>query len=175
MNKSMSSAIHWFAIKTKYKTEKYVVDQLKRKGIEAYVPLIQVTKRYDRKIKKLDLPLIHCYAFVHIELAEKIKVLQTEHVFSFVGQGGKMESIPEEEINLLKRIVGEYEGAINASSLDWQPGTPVEIVSGSLTGISGKLVSKSGKNNFIVELSSIGVQLHMEIDKKLLRKQKRVA
>ena len=165
----------WFAVKTKFKTEKFVVNQLSKKNIEAYVPLIKSTKRYGRKIKKLEIPLINCYAFVYTSLENKTKVLETEYVYSFVGQTGRIESIPQHEIDLLKRVVGEFEGSLDVNPIDWIPGTEVEIISGSLTGLTGKMVSRSGKSNFIIELTSLGVQLQMEIDKKLLRKLPKVA
>ena len=165
----------WYAIKTKFKTEKFVVDQLTKKGVEAYIPLIHVTKRYSKKIKKLKLPLINNYAFVKISKPERLSVLQTEYVYNFVGSKGIMESIPDHEISLLKQIVGEFEEHVNVSSIEWQIGENVEIISGSLTGIRGKLVEKAGKNNFVVELTSIGIELQMEIEIKLLKKISLVA
>ena len=175
MREKKINTYRWYAIKTKYKTEKYVANHLGRKGFEAYVPLVKVSKRYGRKVKNMEIPLIHCYVFVCMDLEQKVRVLETEYVYSFVGQSGQIESIPVHEINLLKQIVGDFEGNIHVGPIDWEAGTNVEIISGSLTGISGKLVSKTGKNNFMVALTSLGVQLHMEIDKKLLRKLPKVA
>jgi transcription antitermination factor NusG len=165
----------WYAIKTKFKTEKFVVDQITKKGIEAYIPLIHITKRYSKKIKKLKLPLINNYAFVKITEQDRLSVLQTEYVFNFVGMNGKMECIPDHEINLLKQIVGEFEEKVSISAIEWQIGEDVEIISGSLTGIRGKLVKKAGKNNFVVELTSIGIELQMEIEIKFLKKISLVA
>ena len=95
----------WFAIYTKYKAEKFVVEQLKKKGISAYLPLIKKTKRYTRKIKHSQVPLINCYAFVCIDQSEYSKVLETEYVLKFIRQGKNLISIPQYEIDLLERIV----------------------------------------------------------------------
>ena len=165
----------WYAVYTKFKTEKYVVAHLNKKGIEAYIPLLSVTKRYKSKVKQTKTPLFNCYVFVCIHPEERSKVLQTEYVYRFVKQTSKDEAIPQIEIDTLKQIVGEFEGSISASSLEWAYGKAVEVIGGSLTGIKGKLVRKSGKNHFVVELTSIGYELQMEIDKTQLRLISKVA
>ncbi len=165
----------WFAIYTKVKTEKYVVDHLTKKGIEAYIPLLSVTKKYKSKVKKLKIPLFNSYVFVKISRDERVRVLETEYVYKFVKQTNKEESIPEEEINILKRVVGEFEGDIAASTIEWQEGQSVEVIGGSLTGIKGKVVKKASKNNFVVELTSIGFELQIEIAESQLRRLDKVA
>jgi transcription antitermination factor NusG len=157
----------WFAIYTKYKCEKYVVDKLQKKGIHAYIPLLSVIKRYTRKTKHLKLPLINCYAFVHITKSEYVRVLETEYVSGFIKQRKNLISIPDREIELLKRIVGEIE-EVQSLPLSMEPGTPVEIIGGNLTGLQGKLIKKQGKNTFVVALNTIGYQLEMVIDQALL-------
>ena len=77
-------------------------------------------------------------------------------------------SIPQDEIDLLKRVVGEIE-EINVGAIEMGIGDEVEIIGGNLTGIRGRLVELEGKNRFVVQLASIGYQLSMIIDKSLLR------
>jgi transcription antitermination factor NusG len=158
----------WFAVYTKYKCEKYIVDQLARKGISAYVPLITKTKRYKSRVKTHVVPLINSHVFVCIKKGNYIDVLQSEYVITFVKQRKNIISIPEVEINLLKMIVGELDN-IEAGELTYGNGDEVEIIGGNLTGIRGQLVKKEGKNRFIVQLNSIGMQLAMTIDKSNLR------
>lgn len=158
----------WFAIYTKYKCEKYVTDHLGKKGIAAYVPLITKIKEYKSGVKRFDVPLINCYVFVKITLDQYVKVLETQYVMSYIKQRQNLISIPDEEINLLKRIVGEIED-VSAENIEMGVGDEVEIISGNLTGIRGRLAESEGKNKFVVHLASIGYQLSMIIDKSLLR------
>lgn len=162
----------WFAVYTKYKCEKYVVEQLTKKGIGAYVPLITKVKIYSSRIKKHEIPLINCYVFVKIKKSQYVSVLETEYVMSFIKQRKNIISIPEIEIDLLKRIVGEIE-SVEVGTITMQEGDDVEIIAGDLTGIKGKLLENSGKNKFIVQLTTIGLQLIMTIDKSNLRLLKR--
>lgn len=162
-------APRWYAIYTKFKSEKFVASNLEKKGIVAYVPLIEKTKRYQRKIKKYQIPLINSYVFVNILPHQRTPVLETEYVSKFIRIGKDLSSIPEEEINVLKRIVGDIEEVV-VSPLGFNVGDQVEIIAGQLSGLSGKLVTRVGKKSFIVELNHIGIQLSMNIDLSQLQK-----
>lgn len=158
----------WFAVYTKYKCEKYVVNQLGKKGISAYLPLTTVTKKYVSKVKRYQVPLINCYVFVKIKKNEYVRVLETEYVMAFIKQRQSLISIPEAEINTLRLVVGEIEN-VEAGDFALQQGDEVEIIAGNLTGIRGLLVNKEGNNRFVVALQTVGLQLSMTIDRSLMR------
>ncbi len=162
----------WFAVYTKYKCEKYIVEQLSKKGIGAYVPLITKVKIYSSRVKKHEVPLINSYVFVKIKKSDYVKVLETEYVMTFIKQRKNLISIPEVEIDILKMIVGEIEN-VEIDNISLHRGDDVEIIGGNLTGIKGKLVKENGNNKFVVELTTIGVQLMMTIDRSNLRLLKR--
>ncbi|MCB0685915.1 MAG: UpxY family transcription antiterminator [Saprospiraceae bacterium] len=157
----------WFAIYTKFRAEKEVARRLTKRGIECYVPVNQVVRQYSRKRKVIDLPLINCYAFVKITRNQYVPVLETEYVIKFIHFSKNLIAIPDSEIQLLKRICLEID-EIETEEIAFKKGKPVEIISGNLTGIQGKLVSDLGKN-FLVELQYIGIGLRVEIDPKLLK------
>lgn len=167
INNLSSQEARWFAIYTKYKGEKYVIDKLKRKGITCYIPLLSKTKRYTRKVKSYEIPLLNCYAFVQIKKEEYQKVLETEHVLHFVKQRKDLIAIPDNEIQLLKRIVGEKieMAAVEAPLV---LGQKVEIISGNLTGLQGYIEEQHGKQDFVVVLENMGFQLKLNIDQRLL-------
>ncbi|MEL6989113.1 MAG: hypothetical protein AAGK97_14970, partial [Bacteroidota bacterium] len=104
-----------------------------------------------------------------------VKVLQTQHVFDFLKIGKEISPIPENEINILKKVVGEFKDDINLTSETMVAGEPVEIVSGNLTGLKGKYLKSNGKKNFLIELENIGYNLIMEVESSLLRRLSRVS
>lgn len=167
-NRLHSEISRWFVIYTKYKTEKYVLDKLSKKGITAYVPLISYTKRYASKLKEYQVPLINCYVFVKITKDEYVKVLETEYVSAFLKNRGNLTDVKEDEIQILRKIVGENE-EFEVGEIEFTKGKKVEIISGNLTGIVGKLIEQKGKSEFVIELESIGYQFRMNIDKTSLR------
>lgn len=162
----------WFAVYTSYKREKIVHAMLNQKGIHSYLPLQKVTRRYTRKIKTLELPLISCYLFVKITKSEYVPVLETDHVLKFIRFSKNLIAIPEEEINTLKKVVGEGI-EIEVEPLSYKKGDEVEIVAGNLTGMRGKLVSVEGKKRVLIDLEHLGYSLRIAIDSKLLKKLQR--
>ncbi len=158
----------WYAIYTKYKAEKYVAENLKKKGIETYIPLKVSVKRYLRKIKRNYIPLINCYVFVRIFEDEKIKILESEYVFKFIKTGEKIDSIPDQEIEILKKVTGEHKASINAEPSEWRRGDKVEIIVGNLVGTKGHIIEKKGQKVFIIALETLGIDLEMEVDKSFL-------
>lgn len=160
----------WFAICTRYKREKYVCRLLNRKGIISYLPIQKVTRKYTRKIKHVELPLMNCYVFVQIVKSEYVKVLETEQVMQFVRIGKNLLSIPEKEIDLIRRILGESI-SVTAEKTTYREGDKVEIASGNLAGVEGTLIRVEGKSQVLVDLQFLGYTLSMHIDPSLLIKK----
>lgn len=160
----------WFAIYTRYKCEKQAFQQLVKKGVAVYLPLQKHTRRYTRKIRIVELPLISCYLFVRITKADYVKVLETENVQGFVRFSQNLISIPEHEINLMKRILGEG-WEVQAEKTTFVAGDEVEIAVGNLMGMKGVLVeAEENKTQVLVELERLGYTLRISVDKSILMK-----
>ncbi len=159
----------WFAVYTAFKKEKYAEKLLNRKGIETYLPIQISVKQYTRKIKTVHKPLISCYIFVKITTSEYVQVLETEYIYRFVKFSKNLLSIPQAEIDLLKKILGEKIPVI-AEQIDFRRGDDVEVCNGSLIGLKGKLVELKGQERVVVELKNIGYSLIIEMDKALIKK-----
>lgn len=162
----------WYAVYTRYKCEKQVVYDLQKKGITAWVPLRQKVRRYGARRRVSEIPLIHCYVFVSIHPDQKSRVLQSANVQAFLGNGRDLVRIPEEEMNWLRRIVGE-KSQVEIGQEELCEGMEVEVAQGPLAGIRGKLLQREGKSRFLVELTTIGCQLQMAVDTGILRSIKR--
>jgi transcription antitermination factor NusG len=160
----------WFAVCTRYKCEKYVTKLLTEKGIQVYLPLQKRDRFWGKRRRIVELPLISCYVFVKIKLDQYVPVLETENILKFVKTAKDLVSIPEQEIDILKRVVGDMELEISVEPLKYEIGDNVEIVNGSLIGMKGKLV-ETNKNKFvIIELLNIGLSLRIKVHNNYLRK-----
>ena len=159
----------WYAIRTQLKCEKQVATFLDRADVNAYLPLQQYTRKWGRRVVDVQIPLISNYIFVNITRADYVKVLQTEYVYGFIKFGGQLIPIPEREIDLIKRILGEYKN-IDVQSLEFEEGEEIEIIAGKLTGLKGKLVKKEGKNKVLVELQNIGLGLYLTVELGMIQK-----
>jgi transcription antitermination factor NusG len=158
----------WFAVYTRFKSEKVVHRLLANKKIEAYLPLQKVTRRYTRKIKHHEIPLISCYIFVRIVREDYVPVLETENVVRFIKTAKNLYAIPDAEIDIIRRVTGDGEDVVAEPGL-FKEGDLVELIGGKLTGLRGRLVERQGKKQMVVELESIGVSLRMTVDVSLLQ------
>ena len=159
----------WFAVYARYKREKLVARRLQEKGIECYLPLQRLTRYYTRKVKHVELPLISGYLFTRITKPQYVPVLETPDVVQFVRFSRNLISIPESEIDIIRRVVGENV-EVSAEPGRFQPGDEVEIIGGQLTGLKGILLERRSDKNFLIELESLGYSLLMQVDPALLRR-----
>jgi transcription antitermination factor NusG len=167
---SDSSEALWYAVHTRFKCEKYVQRLLEKQGVVVYVPLQQFTRRYLRKIKTVEKPLISCYVFVKISKEQYKPVLETEHVVGFVKTGRQITAIPEREIQILRRITLEKDLDVQITPRAFQSGDWVEIAAGNLIGLQGRVVQSTGKQQLLVDLETLGYTLRIALDAALLSK-----
>jgi transcriptional antiterminator RfaH len=162
----------WFAVYTGFRKEKAAQVLLDRKHIHSYLPMQTYRRQYERKVKFVDIPLISCYLFVKITTAAYVSVLETEYVHGFVRFSKDLIAIPEQEITWLKRILEDEEVTVELmeDKTSFETGDRVEILSGRLAGLQGRLLHKHGKQSFVVALDGIGHALNLTIDSDLLRK-----
>lgn len=160
----------WYAIRTRNRSEKWVVKQLTELGVEAWIPLKWSVKKYPGRTRKTQVPLIHGYAFVFIPKSDNVLVLEVDGVFNFVRFGNNIPAVPAGQIELLKHITGENIHVEMTDSL-MDKGDQVEIIAGELTGLVGELVEFKGKHRVLIRLENIGLSFLFEVPRTKLRKK----
>ncbi len=160
----------WFAVYTRSKSEKFVQRMLSKKGVQAYLPLQRLLRRYTRSTRMVEKPLINCYVFVKIIRTQYVPVLETENVSGFVKFNKNMIAIPEHEIDILRRITLEDGLDVEVVQGHLEEGDAVEISAGALMGMKGRIIKTEGKHKFQVELSHLFHSLHITIDAAFLEK-----
>lgn len=163
----------WYALYTRFKSEKIARNYFRKMGIESYVPTLHKTKRYVSKIKQYEIPLISCYVFVKISEKDRVEVYKNPYIIQFLKIGNEIIPIPEHEIFLLKKITGELNDIELVRKQDYQRGDMVEVIRGNLTGITGYITETNEKQDFVVELNHVGIQLRIHIDPAHLRRIKK--
>ena len=160
----------WFAVRTRSKSEKFVQRMLTKKGIHAYLPLQKLMRRYTRSTRIVEKPLINCYVFVCISKQSYLPVLETENVTGFVKSNKDLRSIPEAEIEILRRITLENGLDLEVIPGIFSEGDPVEITVGNLIGMKGRIVKTEGTRKFQIELLTLGYSLLISVDGAFLGK-----
>lgn len=170
INHLHDSEPRWFAVHTRSRSEKFVQRMLAKKGIQVWLPLQKLLRRYTRSTRTVEKPLINCYVFVRIVKTQYVPVLETENVAGFVKFGKNLLSIPESQIDLLKRITLEEGLDVEAVKGNFAEGDPVEIAFGNLAGLKGRIVRIEGKRKFQVELDYLFHSLLITVDAAFLER-----
>jgi transcription antitermination factor NusG len=156
------SAAPWYAIHTRSRHEKVVLDELVRKEIEAFLPTIQRWSRWKDRRKKIDWPLFPCYCFARFDPTAVLPVLKSTGVVAIVSINGRPAPIPAQEISGIQRLV--------TSELQYDPcpfikeGMLVEVVAGPLRGVVGRLVRKGAHARLVLSVDLIGQAVSVEVD-----------
>lgn len=158
----------WYAVKCKWRCEKNITVDLIKQGVVAYVPIQKKVKQYASRKKVSEVVLIPSHVFVKIRKDQYLNVLQHHHVFGFLNFSGNVTAIPQTEMNLMKRVVGESEN-VSIENNNYQLGDRVQIIGGELTGLEGQLI-ESNNHNFKIALQSLGMGLNIYVDPKHLLK-----
>ena len=114
------------------------------------------------------MPLISGYVFVYISRKEYETVLRIYNVVCYVYFEGKAAIIRDEDINLLKRMLGQAEIELEITVEELKPGQMVEIVTGPLIGVVGELIDFKGKNKVALRIPPLGYTVLVEAPGKNL-------
>jgi len=170
LNHLHPSELRWFAVRTRSKSEKLVQRMLEKKGVTAWLPLQKIMRRYTRSTRLTERPLLNAYVFVKIVTAQYVSVLETEHVAGFVRFSKDLLSVPQWEIDVLKRITLEEGLEVEAVPGGLTEGDWVEIAAGNLMGLRGRVVKVEGKRKFQIELQHLFHSLLITVDAAFLEK-----
>lgn len=152
----------WFAIHTRSRHEKTVRTELQRSGIEVFLPTIMKWSRWKDRRKQVEWPLFPGYCFARFDPSSTLPVLKCSGVIAIVSAAGKPAPIPAGEIEGIRKLV--------SSDLQYDPcpfveeGSMVEVVSGPLRGVTGRLVRKGAHARLVLSVDLIGQAVSVEVD-----------
>jgi transcription antitermination factor NusG len=154
--------LHWYAVQTSARHEKRVQQRFAERSVESFLPLYETINRWkDRKVR-VQLPLFPGYLFVHLDLADRLNVLQVAGVARFVNFGGTIIPVPAVDIESLRA------GLIGGLRVEPHPylkvGRRARVKSGPLQGMIGILLRKKNLERFIISLDMIQRSISVEID-----------
>jgi transcription antitermination factor NusG len=155
---------HWYAIRTRSRSEKIVRDQLVGRGIEEYLPLVKRISHWKDRKKVIEWPLFQGYCFARFCNEQGLTVLQTPGVVEIVGSGRRPEPILEEEILALRHVMSQRRPYESHPYLE--EGMTVSVTRGPFEGIKGTLVRKGDGCRLVLSIHLIrqSVAVHIDAD-----------
>jgi transcription antitermination factor NusG len=168
MNQNSSK---WYALHTRSHFEQKVYDGLRGKSIEAFLPRLQVMSRRKDRHKKLLVPMLPGYVFVHSDLQpeEHLRIIKTVGIVRMVSFKAKPVPANEEEISSLMILDGTDRTVQNRAYM--KRGDRVIIMEGPLKGLVGFYLRHNTKlDKVVVSIELLHRSLEIEIEGWALEK-----
>ena len=151
---------NWFALRVRPKHEKTAATGLKRLGLDEYVPLTKVRRRWSDRVKELDMPLFPGYIFCSFTYPERLRVLNSPGVQSIVG------GLDDSEIEALRILIATGKPLAHLPFLHL--GERVLIERGPFAGIRGVVLRKESAWRVIVSVEALDRSIAVELDREVL-------
>ena len=159
----------WYAIYTNPRAEKLVNTRLEETGVETYLPLQKTYRQWSDRRKLVEKPLLSSYVFVKVVPKDFPIVYKTPGVVKFVSFEGKPVPIPQNQIDNLRLLI-DSNAEIEVTSDKFEKGDNVEVVTGSLRGLTGELIKAKGRKKVIVRIEELKQNIIVTIPVTFLRK-----
>jgi transcription antitermination factor NusG len=167
--KNVSSEEKWYALYTRPRAEKLVFQRLVEEDIETFLPLQKTYRMWSDRKKLVEKPLLSSYIFVKTNSRNFPRVYKTNGVVKFISFEGQPVSIPQNQIDNLRLLINS-DAEIEVTSEKFAPGDNVEVVNGSLIGLTGELIKIGSKNRVVVRIDRLDQNLILKIPKGFLKK-----
>lgn len=160
---NVNTAMEWYAIQTRSRHEKMVVQQLQNQGVVTFLPLSSQVREWSDRQKVVEFPLFPGYAFVQMVYGpeERLRVLRTEGVVNFVGLAGQGIAIPAKQIEHVQTLLSSKVPFENYPFL--KAGQRVRIRGGALNGTEGILVRQDADRMLVISVELIQRSLSIRL------------
>jgi transcription antitermination factor NusG len=154
----------WFAAYTHSCQEKRVAQQLSSRNIEFFLPVHRTISHWKNGLHvPIEKPLFPGYVFVKANREDKVRILEAPGVHSIVGVGRVPISLPNEEMEALRR-------GVRLLNVEPHPylnvGERVLIRKGPLEGLSGIIARQKNSFRVILSIDLIMKSISVEVDRK---------
>ena len=156
--------MEWFVLYVKARHEFATNAELRKKGIESFLPSIKRWRQWRDRKKLIDFPLFPGYLFVHIFPNSEgfVNALRTRGAVNLISaELGRPTPVLPEEISSLRLLIE------SGKELDIYPhlkeGTWIRVRKGLLKGAEGILEKREDQYLFIVNIKLLGKSVGAKI------------
>lgn len=154
--------VHWYALRVSAQHERKLVEQLKEKDFEAFVPVRQEKHRWSDRMKMVEQVLTPQIIFIRTCMEKKNEVFISREIKSFVYAPGENNPAPIPDAKMadfIRLIDANYNFKMTLPLL----GDDVMVLDGPLRGLVGNLVKIDGENQLIIRLNdAFGAQITID-------------
>jgi transcription antitermination factor NusG len=154
----------WFAVQVTPRHEKKVDAILQQQNYGHFLPMCRTRRKWSDRIKVIEQPLFPGYVFVRTQSCSVGKVHRTPGIIRIVSFGGRPCSVPDIQIEALRRIIDSKRDIYPVPYL--AVGQKVQIITGPLSGLTGIISHFKNRGRLIVSVDLIMRSIVVEIDGK---------
>ncbi len=162
----ISDTARWYALYLRSRHERVVDSRLRESGVETFLPMIEVVKRYSDRHKRGLEPLFRGYVFIRTDLKNRLHILQVHGVVRFVGIENSPSPIPNHQIDWIRRLT-ECPVPVKRETFI-RGGERVQVNAGPFKGIEGIALRMGGHLRIAIAVDCIAQSLSIEIDSALV-------
>jgi transcription antitermination factor NusG len=155
----------WWVLHTRPRTEKALARRLLKRGNSFYLPLYQRQWRSRSRAFRSYVPLFPGYIMLQGDNQARLQALETNLVVRVLPVEGQEQL--QADLTRIYRMIAA--GVSLEPEEQLLPGTPVEIISGPLTGFSGKVLRRGKQLKFFVEVQFLQRGVSVEIESWMIQ------
>jgi transcriptional antiterminator RfaH len=160
----------WYVVQTRANSETRAMENLRRQGYEAYLPLYLKRRRHARKVVLVAKPLFPRYMFVAIDVATQRwqSIQSTFGVSHLISNGNEPAAVPEDVVIALKA----REDPKGFVKMDARPnfgaGDKVRVLGGAFMDSAGLFDGMTDRNRVAILLDMLGRKVRVLLDADLV-------
>jgi transcription antitermination factor NusG len=164
----------WHVLQVKPRSEKKVGQRLRDLGFESCVPTQKQLRKWSDRKKMVEMVLFNNYVFVATDQKHRNEVYQVGNVFGYLSFSGKAAILSDKEVKMIKQLCRLIE-PVQISYDGIKVGDEVEVITGTLMGMYGKVIALNGSSKLQLALPSLHCFAHVELKEVEVRKVTRSA
>lgn len=141
----------WWVLHTKPRQEKSLARHLHAAGVAFFLPTVNRRARIRGRVLTSRLPLFTGYVFLHADASGRLTALTSNRVARCLAVSDQQRF--SDDLRQVERLLAS--GAPVTAEERLAVGSPVEITSGPLTGLSGVIVRSATGRRFVVRVDFI--------------------
>jgi transcription antitermination factor NusG len=155
-----------YACRTRARAEKQVDRFLQRAGVESFLPLVELERKWADRTKRVAFPLFPGYTFARFFRGSLVEVVRTPGLVTVVSENGVPAPVRDDELEAVRRLVlgVEETGERPVPEEWWEPGTPIMVSRGPFQGMMGYLLESRGRRRVAVKLDALRLAFSVELD-----------
>lgn len=159
----LTENLSWVAVMTYARSESLAAADLRRKGVEVYLPMLQSRDKRFKANQLPEKPMFPCYLFAHINKFQIYDTRTARGVINIVSINHSVCEVPQRDIDNVHAFENAQRKVFIHDTHKLVKGAMVTIQEGEFAGMQGRLVRGCQDGNFAVSIDVMNVSFVVHI------------